>query len=165
MIPKPQAEIVQAQIVLAVILLTASCATGHQSRSSAEASSDDVVTITNSCGVMDPVRFVGRVVSRAPDGTLAVLADVTITRSRDAGYLTAGFEAQKYRADRRGRFDIPVVRGVESIRVGDGKESETIEDVAFTFEVRGCEALRWHPALDEQPVVIEMNCNNRPDGG
>ena|SRR5437667_8714600 len=160
---KPQFEIVQ--IVLAVTLLTAGCATGHQSRPSAEANSDDVVTITNSCGVMDPVRFIGRVVSRAPDGTLAALADVTITRSRDAGYLTAGFEAQKYRADRRGRFDIPVVRGVESIRVGDGEESETIEAVAFTFEARGCEAVRWHPAFDEQPVTIEMNCHINSDGG
>lgn len=155
---------------LVMVVLTATCATVHRtqsSRNSSGASSDDVVTITNSCGVMDPVRFVGHVVHRVADGTLQALADVTITRSRDTGFLTAGFEAKKYRVNRDGRFDIPIVRGVESTKVADGqqmREGETIEEVTFTFEAPGCDALQWHPALDERPVTIEMECRSSSDG-
>ena len=155
---------------LVVVVLTASCATAHHTQSSGSssgASSDDVVTITNSCGVMDPVRFVGHVVHRVADGTLKPLADVTIIRSRDTGFLTAGFQVQKYRVTRDGRFEIPIVRGVESTKVADGqqmRESETIEEVTFTFEAPGCDAVQWHPALDERPVTIEMKCPSTSNG-
>ncbi len=157
-------------IALFVAMGVVACATGRHGQlqsTSTGAGSDEVVTITNSCGVMDPVRFIGRVVHRAPDGTLKPIADATITRSRDAGFLTAGFEAKRYRTDREGRFDIAVVRGVESTQVVDGRqtrESEIIEEVTFTFDAPGCGSVQWRLTLDEQPVTIEMKCPGTSTG-
>ena len=157
-------------IALFVAMGVVACATGRRGQSQSTPSgptSDDVVTITNSCGVMDPVRFIGRVVHRAPDGTLKPVADVTIMRSRDAGFLTAGFEVEWYRTDRDGRFDISVVRGVESTQVVDGRqtrETETIEEVTFTFDAPGCGSVQWRLTLDEQPVTIEMKCAGTSTG-
>jgi hypothetical protein len=157
-------------LLIAVAMSITGCATVHPTQSGSTPSripSDDIVTITNSCGVMDPVTLRGRVMYRALDGTLKPLTGVTITRSRDAGFLTAGLKAQSYRTDKKGRFLISMIRGVESTQVRDGgqtRESETIESVTFSFELSGCEPLEWHPALDGQQVTIEMNCPVVVDG-
>ena len=147
--------------------LLCACAMPGQVAPVSEISGSDVVTIVNSCGILDDIRFVGRVVYRADDGSLVPVRDVSFERHGQEGFLTSDTSAKPVHVNRKGEFEFPVLVGVEGVAgKGGGKaqEREVTEQVSFTLRAAGCEDLQVPFQPGQPAVTLEMNCPIRALG-